>query len=157
VRKRTEYIIVLAVVAAIVAAALVLLAHRPPMPASWSKLRAGMTQKEVESLVGINEEVGSWDRAVVLEHTAPMLGADGMWMLGLEYDGLAIPRGSNARLIGATATYFHRFRLLSSRPRKLLSCTVLKGKGFVRISHRVGRGWPQAGRGEHTDYFCELV
>jgi len=120
VRTRTEYIIVLAVVAAIVAAALVLLAHRPPMPVSWSKLRAGMTQKEVEALVGINDEVGSWDCAVVLWHPAPMLGADGTWRLVLKYDGIAIVRGSNSRLERATATYAHRFQLLSSQPRELL-------------------------------------
>lgn len=114
-----DYIIVFAVAAGVVAVALVLLFHRPAMPASWSKLRAGMTQKEVESLVGW-EAVLRREQRVELWHHAPMLGAEGMWMLELHYDGpvwhsvrYGSGLGGNARLTGATATYGHRFRLRS--------------------------------------------
>jgi len=121
----TDYILVLAAPAGVVAVTLVLLFHRPPMPAGWSKLRAGMTQKEVQSLVG-GEAVLRLEQRVRLEHRSPMLGAEGPWELELEYDGpgwKSVRYGSghygNARLTHATATCAHRFRLLCSQPREL--------------------------------------
>jgi len=122
----SDYILVFAVAGGLVAIALVLLLHRPPMPASWSKLRAGMTQKEVESLVGW-EAVLRREKWVEQWYNVPMLGANGVWMLELTYDGpvwhsvlYGAGRVGNARLRGATATYGHQFRLLCSKPRELL-------------------------------------
>jgi len=117
--------LMLAVAGGVVGITLVLLLYRPPMPASWSQLRTGMTQKEVEDLVGW-EAVWRRDRGVHLQHGAPMFGAGGVWELDLTYDGYAMSsvrygggRYGNARLKRATATYYHQFRLLGSQPIEL--------------------------------------
>ena len=95
------------------------------MPASWSKLRTGMTQKEVEDLVGWEAVLRRENRAELV-HGAPMLGAGGERVLELKYDGNVMSsvrygggRYGNARLKRATATYHHQFRLLCSQPIEL--------------------------------------
>jgi hypothetical protein len=122
----SDYVLVFAVAAGALALALVLLFHRPAMPAGWSKLRAGMTQEEVESLVGWEAVLREEDE-VVQEHEAPMLGTGGVWVLELHYDGNVLHsvrhgdgRYGNARLTGARAAYGHRCRLLCSPWRELL-------------------------------------
>jgi hypothetical protein len=101
--------------------AVVSLAGRPAMPASWGKLRPGMTQPEAEWLSGLNSEtisMGCWQR---VECPAPMLGADSRWRLGLDYDQPA--NSGSARLVGATARFVHPFGLLNGKPRRLVWST----------------------------------
>ena len=116
----TDHILAWAITAAVVVIALVLVTHRPAMPASWSKLRAGMTRQEVESLLGGSEEVLVHESLVELNHPAPMLGADGVWVLELSFHGPVWDRRSPAPLRSAIAKYGHRFRLLYTKRRKLL-------------------------------------
>ena len=112
-----DYVAGSAVVAGVVAVVVVLLAHRPPLPAFCSKLRAGMTAEEVRGLLGMHDQVVyQWDRRMILEHYAPMLGGDGGWNVELSFAAKTWSNGFIERLEGATATYGHRLRLLGSRP-----------------------------------------
>jgi hypothetical protein len=79
-----------------------------------------MTRQDVESVLGGSEVVLVHESLVELDHPAPMLGADGVWMLELSFHGQVWDRRSPAPLRSATAKYGHRFRVLCTEPRKLL-------------------------------------
>ncbi len=65
--------------------ALVLLFHRPAMPASWTKLHPVLTQQEVESMPALRETYREHSRLQIQE-VAAMLCAGGAWLLELQYE-----------------------------------------------------------------------
>jgi len=91
------------------------------MPSSWSKLRTGMTEREVEPALAEAQGGIGMGKVMTCHYESPMLGAGSYWELTLEYSAPIGMRNDKAKLVGATAQFVHPWcGLLSTRPRRLL-------------------------------------